>query len=62
MSLPVEEVFTVEPLENSPPRPARVLQSLICEDCGEETMESRTRRFVGKTLCIPCYEKVEQKR
>lgn len=62
MSLPADEVFTVEPLENSPPRPARVLQSLICEDCGEETMESRTRRFVGKTLCIPCYEKVEQKR
>jgi formylmethanofuran dehydrogenase subunit E len=33
-----------------------------CEHCGESTMESRTRRFDGKTLCIPCFEAVEQKR
>jgi len=24
-------------------------------------MESRTRRFDGQTLCIPCFEAVEQK-
>jgi len=24
-------------------------------------MESRTRRFVGRTLCIPCFLKIEQK-
>jgi len=44
------------------PRPVRILSSLQCEGCGEMTMESRTRRFDGKTLCMPCFEKVEQKR
>lgn len=61
MLLPLEEMFTREELEFTPPRAARVLQSLICENCGEETMESRTRRFAGQTLCIPCYMLVEQK-
>lgn len=61
MSLPLEEIFSVEELQTRPPRPARILFSLTCEDCGEETMESRTRRFGGKTLCIPCYRQVDQK-
>lgn len=61
MSLPLEELFTLERLTSTPPRGARVLQSLVCESCGEETMESRTRRFAGKTLCLPCFEQVEQK-
>ena len=61
MTLPADELFTLQPLDQPPPRPARVLQSLTCEDCGESTMESRTRRFAGKTLCIPCYGRIEQK-
>jgi formylmethanofuran dehydrogenase subunit E len=44
------------------PKPARILASLKCEACGEMAMESRTRRFDGKTLCLPCFEKVEPKR
>jgi formylmethanofuran dehydrogenase subunit E len=62
MTLPLEEIFTAQPLTDRPPRGARVLESLECADCKERTMESRTRRFAGKTLCIPCYHKVEQKR
>lgn len=61
MELPLKKVFDLEPVENVPPRRARVLDSLICEHCMEDTMESRTRRFAGETLCIPCYELVEQK-
>lgn len=55
------DLFVVKKLEEPPPRKARVLDSIPCESCGENTMESRTRRFAGKTLCIPCFEKVEQK-
>ena len=58
----LDELFRVEWLDALPPRPAKVLESLACEECGEKTMESRTRRFAGKTLCIPCFQKVEQKR
>jgi formylmethanofuran dehydrogenase subunit E len=43
------------------PRPARILTSHACEQCGEMTMESRTRRLGGQTLCIPCFADQEQK-
>ena len=61
LQLPAEQLFRIQPLYDQPPRPARVLESLVCEACGENTMESRTRRFAGKTLCIPCFKGVEQK-
>jgi len=61
MNLNLEEMFIVTEAVSSAPKPARILQSLRCEACGEMTMESRTRRFEGKTLCFPCFEKVEQK-
>ena len=62
MEKSLDELFDTELLEKEPPRSARVLQSLECQSCGEQTMESRTRRFSGETLCIPCFEMVEQKR
>lgn len=61
MTLPLEEMFQITPQDHGVPRPPRILQSLTCEHCGEKTMESRTRRFSGQTLCIPCFGKVEQK-
>jgi len=61
MTLPLEEMFLVEETPAPAPRRARILDSLKCEQCGEMTMESRTRRFDGQTLCIPCFEAVEQK-
>ncbi len=61
MALPLEEMFQVTPMEQGAPRPPKILQSLTCEHCGEKTMESRTRRFAGQTLCIPCFGQVEQK-
>jgi formylmethanofuran dehydrogenase subunit E len=61
MKSQLDELFEVKELARPIPRPARILQSLRCEACGEMTMESRTRRFDGKTLCFPCFEGVEQK-
>ena len=57
----LEEMFVIGKPRIDLPRGARVLDSLPCEACGEMTMESRTRRFDSKTLCIPCFEQVEQK-
>jgi formylmethanofuran dehydrogenase subunit E len=62
MNADLEEMFIVTEPPLPVPKPARILSSLKCEACGEMTMESRTRRFDGKTLCWPCFEKVEQKR
>ena len=61
LRLPAEDVFFVRDCTEPLPRPARVLDSLVCADCGEATMESRTRRYGGRTLCIPCFARVEQK-
>ena len=61
LRLPAEDVFFIRDCTEPLPRPARVLDSLVCADCGESTMESRTRRFGGRTLCIPCFARVEQK-
>lgn len=57
----LDELFDVIQLPSTPPRSARVLQSLQCQECGEDTMESRTRRFEGKTYCIPCFGSIDQK-
>lgn len=61
MDLPLEEMFEITERETGAPRPARILASLVCESCGESTMESRTRRFDGKVLCIPCFQEQERK-
>jgi formylmethanofuran dehydrogenase subunit E len=61
MNADLEEMFIVAEPSLPVPKPARILTSLQCAACGEMTMESRTRRFDGKTLCLPCFEKVEQK-
>ncbi len=62
MDLPLEELFEIAPPTTPAPRGAKILESLRCEACGEMAMESRTRRFAGQTLCLPCFEAVEQKR
>ena len=57
----LEEMFDIRETRLPAPRPAAILKSLCCDVCGEMTMESRTRRFDGKTMCIPCFEQIEQK-
>jgi len=61
MGADIEKMFIIMEPAFPIPKPARILQSLQCEACGEMTMESRTRRIDGKTLCLPCFEKREQK-
>jgi formylmethanofuran dehydrogenase subunit E len=61
MDADLDEMFIVMEPPFPIPKSARILQSLRCEACGEMAMESRTRRFEGKTLCLPCFERVEQK-
>lgn len=61
LQIELEDLFDVTPTQSGPPRPARVLESLVCANCGESTMESRTRRLGGDTLCIPCFNQMDQK-
>ncbi len=53
LELPLEDVFEIQPPATPIPRGPSILESLVCADCGEMIMESRTRRLEGRTLCIP---------
>ncbi|MBU8849022.1 MAG: TraR/DksA C4-type zinc finger protein [Desulfobacterales bacterium] len=57
----LKDLFVIEDVDTPPVRPARILKSIQCDACREMTMESRIRLFDGKNLCIPCFQKVEQK-
>ncbi len=59
MEAPLEDVFEIKVPEDRAPRKARILNSQTCETCGEQVMETRTRRIQGQTLCIPCFERFE---
>jgi len=61
MQANIDKLFEVKPSQSPLPRKARILESLICQECGEATMESRTRRLFGQTLCIYCFEAVEKR-
>ena len=61
MESDLKNLFEVKPREGPVPRRARILESLACESCGERAMESRTRRLMGKTVCIPCFEVLEKR-
>ncbi|MEP7037347.1 MAG: TraR/DksA C4-type zinc finger protein [Acidobacteriota bacterium] len=43
----------------TPPKKARIHTLIVCAECGEAAMETRIRRFGGRELCIPCFEKIE---
>lgn len=61
MEADLEDLFQMTPAQGPVPKKAQILETMICEACGEPTMESRTRRFLGRTLCIPCFEAQENK-
>ena len=49
-----KEIIRAQQAEMSAPEPARIFKSVKCQVCGEDVMETRTRKISGKTLCIPC--------
>lgn len=56
LETPSEQLFAVLPVDDPPPRKARILTSVDCESCGEETMETRIHLLRGKRLCPECFE------
>jgi formylmethanofuran dehydrogenase subunit E len=61
MDADLDDLLDVQDIDAPPVRPARILTSIVCDACGESTMESRVRLFEGKKLCTPCFQRVEQK-
>jgi formylmethanofuran dehydrogenase subunit E len=61
LDIPLENLFEVKKPQGKIPSYARIMDSIACETCGEKVMETRTRRFSGKTVCIPCFNQMEQR-
>ena len=61
LDIPLENLFEVKEPQSKIPSHARIMDSVTCESCGEKVMETRTRRFLGKTVCIPCFNQMEQR-
>jgi formylmethanofuran dehydrogenase subunit E len=61
LDIPLDELFELQEPQRDLPHRARVMDSVACEVCSEQVMETRTRRFEGKTLCIPCFNQMEQR-
>jgi formylmethanofuran dehydrogenase subunit E len=55
------EIFEIKEPTAPVPKKARMVGSLVCESCGEPVMETRTRRFHEKVLCIPCFAAIEKR-
>jgi formylmethanofuran dehydrogenase subunit E len=54
VTAPLEELFHVDEVACELPQEARIHQSVLCDNCGEPTMETRIVDEDGRRLCIPC--------
>jgi len=54
LTLPDEEVFSINRVNTKVPAYARIFASVKCSVCGEDIMESRARFKDGKAVCLPC--------
>ncbi len=52
-----ESLFKIEEISTDIPAKARVMESKICDFCGEPTKADLLRNSNGKKLCIPCAER-----
>jgi formylmethanofuran dehydrogenase subunit E len=54
VSSPLEELFIIDEIDFDLPGQAHIHRSILCENCGEPTMETRIIDDGGRRLCIPC--------
>lgn len=51
-----EDLFEITEIVSPVPATSKVDPWVLCHRCHEQVMETRSRRLVGSTLCIPCFE------
>ena len=51
-----ESLFKIEEISTDVPAKARIMESGICDLCGEPTKVDLLRNRNGKRVCIPCAE------
>jgi formylmethanofuran dehydrogenase subunit E len=54
LEAPCEEVFDIKKPNFALPEKARILKTIVCENCHEEVVEHKIRISNGKKLCLDC--------
>lgn len=60
LKIPIEDLFEIKEVVVEIPNYAPVHESIICEICGESTMESRILDKDGKNVCVTCSDYKEK--
>jgi formylmethanofuran dehydrogenase subunit E len=60
LSTPESDIISLQEVRIEEPEPARIVESVQCDLCGEYVMVTRTREENGRTICIPCAERLEK--
>ena len=58
LSAPQNDVISLKEIQIDEPEPARIMNSVTCDFCGEGVMETRVKKVADKTACIPCAERI----
>ncbi len=54
LNAPMEDLFDVQDEEIEIPPTAEIRKSVLCDNCGEPVMETRTVVRDGRTICLDC--------
>jgi formylmethanofuran dehydrogenase subunit E len=54
LTAPEQEIISLQKVKIEEPDPARIMNTVECQFCGESVMETRTKDIQGKIACIPC--------
>jgi len=57
LSVPLEDLLEIKKINPEIPSRARIFKSVVCDMCGENTMETCLRLLEGKVYCPECFEK-----
>jgi formylmethanofuran dehydrogenase subunit E len=54
LTAPEQEIISLQKVKIEEPDPARIMNTVECQFCGESVMDTRTKDIQGKIACIPC--------
>jgi len=60
LDLKPEDLFNIREIEYDPPILAQIEESVLCDMCGELTMDSRIMKYQDSNICIPCYKEIKK--
>jgi len=57
LTAPDDDILSLREVHIDEPEQARIMETVVCESCGESVMATRVKKLNDITVCIPCFEK-----